>query len=115
LSSRISTTATRSPAVRAGAGGVVVIAVTAVVAAAASCCDPVTTAVPRGGSLVAVVFPAARVALDECCLVGTDASDLSALAGARAGTVDVALRTKKHNTELQPLEIRGAWGEFHLP
>jgi hypothetical protein len=47
--------------------------------------------------------------------MGTDASDLSALAGARAGTVDATLQTRKHRIELQTFEIRGAWGERHLP
>jgi hypothetical protein len=48
---------------------------------------------PRRGSLVAAALSAARCALDERRLVGTDASDLSALAGARAGTVSATLRT----------------------
>jgi hypothetical protein len=40
--------------------------------------------VPREPSLAAVaVLPAARDALDEHCLVGTAAFDLSTLAGAR--------------------------------
>jgi hypothetical protein len=52
---------------------------------------PVATAVPRGGSTIAAALPAARGALDECRLVGTDASDLSALAGARVGTVGATL------------------------
>jgi hypothetical protein len=65
-------------------------------------------AVPRGGSLVTAALPAARAALDEHRLVGTDASDLSTLVGARAGTVSATLRTKKHKIELQPLETRGA-------
>jgi hypothetical protein len=67
--------------------------VTATVAAA-SCCDPTATVVPRGASVVATTLPAARGALDERRLVGTDASDLSALAGARAGMVDATLQTE---------------------
>jgi hypothetical protein len=70
------------------------VAVAAVVTVVASCCDLAATAVPRGGSVVATVLPAARGALDERCLVGTDASDLSALAGARAGTVGATLQTE---------------------
>jgi hypothetical protein len=93
----------------------VVAAAVATAAAAASCHDPVATAVSRGGSLVAAALPTARGALDEHRLVGTDASDLSALAGARAGTVGATLRTQKHKIELQPLKIRGAWGKCHLP
>jgi hypothetical protein len=101
-SSGISTTAARSPAAEVGASGtddtaVASVATTAV--AAASCRDSVA-AVPRGGSVVAAALPAARGALDERCLVGTDASDLSALAGARAGTVGATLRTRKHKVEL---------------
>jgi hypothetical protein len=38
--------------------------------------------------------------------VGTDASDLSALASARAGTVGATLRTQKQEIELQLLETR---------
>jgi hypothetical protein len=59
----------------------------------------VATAVPRGGSPVAAVLPATRGALDERRLVGTDVSDLSALAGARAGTIGVTLRMRKHKNE----------------
>jgi hypothetical protein len=96
--------------VQKDAGGTVVTAVAIAVAAAAAAsrCDLVATAVPRGGSLVAAALPAARGTLDERRLIGTDASDLSALAGARAGTVGTTLRMKKHKTELQPLEIEGA-------
>jgi hypothetical protein len=110
----MSTTGAWPPAVGASAGGTFVAAVTAAVAvaaAAASCCSPVATAVQRGGSPVAAALPAARGALDERHIVGTNVSDLSALAGTRAGTVDATLRTKNHKTEHQPLEIRGAWGE----
>jgi hypothetical protein len=63
----------------------------AIAAAAASCRDPVATVVPRGASPVAAALPTARGALDERRLVGTDASDLSSLAGARTGTVGVTL------------------------
>jgi hypothetical protein len=108
----------RSPVVGTGAGGTtdtVVAAVVDAAAAAASCRDPVATAMPRGGPLITATLPAACGALDECRLVGMDASDLSTLAGARAGMVGTTQRTKKHKTELQPLEIRGAWGERHLP
>jgi hypothetical protein len=58
--------------------------------------QPKAMAVPHVGSLVATVLSAARDALDERCLVGTDASDLSALAGARAGTVGATLQMHKH-------------------
>jgi hypothetical protein len=85
------------------------------IAAVASCCNPVAMAVPHGGSLVAAALSAARSTLDERRLVGTDASDLSALAGARAGTVGATLRMHKHEIKLQHLEIRGTRGERHLP
>jgi hypothetical protein len=58
------------------------------------------------GSFAAVALFVARDALDERRLVGTDASDLSALASARAGTVGATLRTPKQEIELQPLETR---------
>jgi hypothetical protein len=94
----MSTTAARSPAVGVGAGGAGVTVVAAAVAAAAApafCCGPMATVVGCGSSPVAATLPATRGALDEHCLVGTDVSDLSALAGARAGTIGVTLRTKK--------------------
>jgi hypothetical protein len=90
----ISTTVARSPVVGTGAGGTADAAVAAAVAtaaAAASCRDPVATAVPRSGSLVTAALPAARGALDKRRLMGMDASDLSALAGARKGAVGVTL------------------------
>jgi hypothetical protein len=74
---------------------VAVATAVAAVVTAASCCDPVAASVPRGGSLVVVAPPIARGTLDECRLVGTDASDLSALAGAREGTIGAALRTRR--------------------
>jgi type IV secretory pathway TrbL component len=94
--------AARPPTVGVGAGGTIVAAVAAAVAAAAaaaSSCDPVAAAVPRGGSSVVAALPAACGALSKRRLIGTDTSDLSALAGARAGTDEVTLRTKKHKTE----------------
>jgi hypothetical protein len=109
----MSTTTAWLPAVEAGTGGTVAAAVVAAVAATAataSYCNPVATAVPCGGSPVAAELPAACDALDECSFVGTDASSLSALVGARAGTVGATLRMKKHKVELQPLET-GAPGE----
>jgi hypothetical protein len=112
-SSGISTAAIQSPAAGAGASGTVDAAVAAVVtvaAAAASCRDPAAMAVPRGGSVVTAALPVTHGALDEHCLVGTDASDLGALAGARAGTVGATLRTQKPKTELRSLEI-GAPGK----
>jgi hypothetical protein len=90
----MSTTTARSPEVGASAGDTDVAAVVAVVAFAAvatSCCGPVATAAPHGGSPVAATLSAARGALNERRLVGTDVSDLSALAGSRAGTIGVTL------------------------
>jgi hypothetical protein len=49
----------------------------------------------RQESPVVAALPAARGALDERRLVGTDASDLSALEGASAGMVGATLRTRK--------------------
>jgi hypothetical protein len=52
--------------------------------AATACCISEAAAVPREPSLAAVaVLPATHDTLDERRLVGTDASDLSTLAGAR--------------------------------
>jgi hypothetical protein len=48
----------------------------------------------RGPSLsIVAALPAARGALDERRLVGTAASDLNTVAGARGGTVGATLRT----------------------
>jgi hypothetical protein len=59
----------------------------------ADCCGPATAAAPRESSPTAdVVLAAARDALDERRLMGTAASDLSTLAGARGGTVGATLR-----------------------
>jgi hypothetical protein len=94
LSSGISTTTAQSPMVRTGAGDADVTAVAATTATAAdgaSCYGPVATTVARGCSPVTAAAPTTRVALDERHLIGTDVSDLSALAGARAGMVGVAL------------------------
>jgi hypothetical protein len=50
----------------------------------AACCGPATAAAPHESSLTAVVvLTAVRDALDERRLVGTAASDLRTLAGAR--------------------------------
>jgi hypothetical protein len=105
------------PAVEAGAGAADAIAGAAAVAAAAvSCCGPAATVVGRGGPPVAAAFPAARDALDERCLVIMDVSDLSAFAGARAGTDGSPCKRKgKHEDEHQPLKIRGALGRCNLP
>jgi hypothetical protein len=59
-------------------------------------CVSETSAAPRESPLTAVtVLAAARDALDERHLVGTAASDLSTLAGARGGTVGATLRTRR--------------------
>jgi hypothetical protein len=116
--SGISTTAARSPAVRAGdddADVAVVAAVVAVVADATFCCSPVATGVARGGSPVTAALPAARGALNDRRLVGTDVSDLSALAGTRAGMTGATLRTRKCKNEHLPLEIKGERGKYCLP
>jgi hypothetical protein len=56
----------------------------------------VTSAAPRESPLAAAaVLTATRNALDERRLVGTAASDLSTLAGARGGTVGATLRTRR--------------------
>jgi hypothetical protein len=61
--------------------------------AVTACCDSAAVAAPCEPSLAAVVvLPAVRNALDECRLVGTAASDLNTLAGARGGTVGATLR-----------------------
>jgi hypothetical protein len=93
-SSGISTTAPRSPVVMASTGDADVAAAVAVVATATAAvprCGPVATIVPRSSSPVAAALAAACGALDVHRLVGTTVSDLSTLAGARAGTVGATL------------------------
>jgi hypothetical protein len=55
--------------------------------------------VSRGSSPVATALAAARDTLNERHLVVTGAPDLSALAGVRAETIGVTLRTKEHKDE----------------
>jgi hypothetical protein len=56
------------------------------VVAVATCCSSVAAATLRGGSLVAaVVLPVTLGACDERRHVGTNAPDLSALAGVEGG------------------------------
>jgi hypothetical protein len=74
----------------------VVVVVMTVVVAIATCRGSATVAALRRGPLVvAAALPVARGALHEHRLVGTDASVLSALVGAREGTVGATLRTQK--------------------
>jgi hypothetical protein len=82
------------------------------VVAVATCCGSVATAMLRGGSLVAaVVLPVTLGALDEHRLVGTDASDLSALAGARGGDGRRHLANAKNKKiKLLPLEMGASGG-----
>jgi hypothetical protein len=98
-----------SPAVGTSAGDAITSAV-ATAAAASSYCNPVTTAVSRSGSPVAAALAAAHATLDERRLVSTGTPDMSALTGARVGTIVVTLRTRKHKDEHQPLKIQGARG-----
>jgi hypothetical protein len=59
-------------------------------------CGSVTSAAPRESPLAAAtVLAAARDALDERRLVGTAASDLSTLAGARGVMVGATLQTRR--------------------
>jgi hypothetical protein len=74
---------------------VVTVVMTAVVAVA-TCCGSIVAATLRGGSFVAAaVLPITPSALDERRLVGTDASDLSTMAGTRWGTVGATMQTRK--------------------
>jgi hypothetical protein len=75
------------------------------IVAIATYCGSAATAAQRGGSPVAAVVPPVTLgALNECLLVRTTASDLSALAGARGGTVGAALRMQNERIRLLPFE-----------
>jgi hypothetical protein len=112
-SSSVMSTTAWSPAVGTSAGDAITSAV-ATTAAASSYCNPVTIAVSRSGSPVAAALAAAHATLDERRLVSTGTPDMSALTGARVGTIGVTLRTRKHKDEHQPLKIQGARGEVLL-
>jgi hypothetical protein len=86
----------------------------AAAAATTSCCGSMDIAMPHGGSPVATALPATRGALDERRLIGTDASDLSAFAGARVGTIGVTPRMRKQKDEHRPPQNQGRTGEVLL-
>jgi hypothetical protein len=79
------------------------------VEAVATCCGSAAAAALRGGLPIAAAVPPVTLgALSERLLVGTAASDLSALAGARGGSIGVALSTRRQEFELQPFETRAS-------
>jgi hypothetical protein len=61
------------------------------------------------------MLPAARGALDERRLVGTTASDLNTLAGARGGTVGATLRTRRRRNQTPASRRHDVWGSARLP
>jgi hypothetical protein len=113
-SSGISTTAAWLSSIGAGTDrtdGAMTVVVMAADGATTTCCDSAAAAVLRGPSLAAVaVLPAARSTLDERRLVGTVASDLNTLAGARGGTVDATLRTQRREIRHPPLKDMASGG-----
>jgi hypothetical protein len=98
-SSGTSTTATWLPPAWPNAnktdGVVVPVVITTVMAVATRCGSVAAAALREGLLVVTAVLPVSLGALDERCLMGTDTSDLSALAGARGGTIGPTLRTHK--------------------
>jgi hypothetical protein len=77
----------------------------AAVRAATTCCGSTAAAMLRGPLLVAVAaLPAARGALDESRLVGTDAAALSAFAGAMGGRSAPPCKCEIEKIKLTPLE-----------
>jgi hypothetical protein len=81
------------------------------VVAVATCCGSVATATLRGGSLAAAaVLLITLGTLDERRLVGTDASDLSALAGARGGRSAPPCKHENEKIRFQPLETGASGG-----
>jgi hypothetical protein len=84
--------------------------------AVTACCDPTAAAALRGPSPAAVaVLPAAHDALDERRLVGTAASDLNTLVGARGhgGRHPANAKTRKLNSRSS--QRCGIWGSGRLP
>jgi hypothetical protein len=92
-----------------GSPVVVVLATTAF-----ACYGPVTVVVTRDSLPVAVALAAIRSTLAKRRPVVAGAPDLSAFAGARAGTIGVTLSTRKQKSKRQPLEIKGVRGEMLL-
>jgi hypothetical protein len=83
----------------------------AAVGDATTCCGSTAAAAMCVPSPVTVAtLPVARGALDERRLVGTAASDLNTLAGARGGTVGATLRTRRRENQNPPLEDIAAGG-----
>jgi hypothetical protein len=77
----------------------------AVDGAATACYGSTAAATLRVPSLATVVvLPAARVALDECRLVGTVASDLNTLAGVRGARWAPPCKHEDEKIKLPPLE-----------
>jgi hypothetical protein len=82
----------------------------------AACCGPAAAAAPCEPSLASVaVLPAAHDALDDRRLVGTAASDLNTLAGARGhgGRHPANVKTRKLSSRSS--RRRGVWGSGRLP
>jgi hypothetical protein len=117
-SSGISTSTARLSSTGAGAGGIdgaVTAMVMATVRVATTCCGSTAAAVMHGSSPVAVAaFPAARGALDERHLVGTDASALSAFAGAGGDGRRHPANAKSKITNSRPSK-RSVWKSYGLP
>jgi hypothetical protein len=79
--------------------------------AATTCCGSTAAAVLRGPSLAAVAaLPAARGALDERHLVGTAASNLNTLAGARGAQWAPPCEHEDEKIKLPPLEDAASGG-----
>jgi hypothetical protein len=118
-SSGTSITATRGLPAGEGAGkvdGAVTAMVMTAIVAVTTCCGSVAVPALRGASLVAAAtLPVARGTLDERRLVGTAASDLSTLAGARGGTVGVTLRTQRRKNQTPTSRGQGVSGRDSLP
>jgi hypothetical protein len=69
----------------------------------AACCGSEAVAAPHEPSLAAVAtLPAARDALDERCLVGTVASNLNTLAGARGARWAPPCEREDRKVKLSP-------------
>jgi hypothetical protein len=76
------------------------------IVAITTCCGSIAVASLRGASLVAgAALPVTRGALDERRLVGTDASALSAFAGARGGWSAPPCEREIEKIKLTPLEM----------
>jgi hypothetical protein len=87
----------------------------ALAVATSACCGPVTEAGTRDGSLVTAALTLVRVTLAKRRPVVAGAPDLSALAGAMAGMIDVTMSTREQKSKRHPSKSKAREGRCCSP